>query len=428
MRNGIVLLLLLAMIGCASKTEESAEPTEEEITGNNPEVPQPIEPASEPLSPLTPREVADGWVQLFDGETLFGWEANDAGLEESVNWRVEDGAITADQGKPGLLLTYVPFADYEFRCEYRLAEEGNSGVFLRTVPDPTNPAVDCYELNFCENHDSFPTGSLVGREKVEQPLLQPDQWVPVHVTVQGPTIKARFGDEDVLNFTDTSKHLLRLGRIGLQKNVGKIQFRRIALKPLGTESLFNGEDLSGWRVVPGSKSEFKVKDGTIHVLSGKGFLETEQTWSDFVLQAEAKTHGEGLNSGIFFRGLPGEVGKDINGYEMQIQHQPNPNDSKEFVGDRTGGIFRFAAPRKVVSKDNQWCSLTLAAAGPRFQTWVNGHPMVTWEDDRKPDENPRRGQRLKAGHISLQGHDPTTDLQFRDLQIAPLPQESSPTE
>ncbi|NQT88301.1 hypothetical protein HQ560_16150 [bacterium] len=36
-------------------------------------------------------------------------------------------------------------------------------------------------------------------------------------------------------------------------------------------------------------------------------------------------------------------------------------------------------------------------------------------------ESPRRGSRLEAGVITLQGHDPTTDLSFRNLRIAEYP-------
>jgi hypothetical protein len=107
---------------------------------------------------------------------------------------------------------------------------------------------------------------------------------------------------------------------------------------------------------------------------------------------------------------------------LQVQNTPNPKDPPEFADHKTGGIFRLATPRKVITKDNEWLNLTLVASGPRFATWVNGEPMVAWEDSRKADPNPRRGLRLEAGHISLQGHDETTDLNFRDLKIAPLPQ------
>ncbi len=388
MRWGI-LLLIVGLWGCQAKTEPVKTPETEEGAGNDPEVPKPMEPASKLLAPPSKAEIEAGWIKLFDGESLFGWEANDKGQKDAVNWRVEEGIITADSGKPGLLLTWVPFADYEFRCEYRLAENGNSGVFLRTVPKPTNPAVDCYELNFCENHETFPTASLVGRHKAEQPLLSDNQWITVHVTVKGPNIQASFNGEKVLDFTDTSENLLVTGRLGLQKNEGKIEFRHVALKPLGTEPIFNGKDISGWHVVPGSKSEFDVKDGTIHVKNGLGFLETDKTWDDFILEAKAKTNGEGVNSGLFFRGLKGEAGQSINGYELQVQNAQNPKDPMRFVGDRTGGIFRRVEPQKVITKDHEWLSLTLVASGPRFASWVNGEPMVAFEDDRKPDPNPR---------------------------------------
>ncbi len=46
--------------------------------------------------------------------------------------------------------------------------------------------------------------------------------------------------------------------------------------------------------------------------------------------------------------------------------------------------------------------------------------MSDWTDERAPHENPRKGLRLKAGTIIIQGHDPTTDLSFRNLRIAEL--------
>ena len=59
-------------------------------------------------------------------------------------------------------------------------------------------------------------------------------------------------------------------------------------------------------------------DGSIHVLDGAGFLETEKQWGNFVLQAEAKINGDGLNSGIFFRAEKGTEKNPSNGYELQI--------------------------------------------------------------------------------------------------------------
>jgi hypothetical protein len=46
--------------------------------------------------------------------------------------------------------------------------------------------------------------------------------------------------------------------------------------------------------------------------------------------------------------------------------------------------------------------------------------MVDWTDNRAANDNGRNGYRAAAGPISIQGHDPTTDLSFRNLRIAPL--------
>ncbi|MDB5337996.1 MAG: hypothetical protein JWN70_3615, partial [Planctomycetaceae bacterium] len=40
---------------------------------------------------------------------------------------------------------------------------------------------------------------------------------------------------------------------------------------------------------------------------------------------------------------------------------------------------------------------------------------------RKPDLNPRNGLRIQAGHFSLQGHDPTTNLDFRNFRLTEYP-------
>ena len=52
--------------------------------------------------------------------------------------------------------------------------------------------------------------------------------------------------------------------------------------------------------------------------------------------------------------------------------------------------------------------------------WVNGLQVTDWKDDRPDDPNPRRGRRLEPGHISLQGHDPTTNLDFRAIRVSEM--------
>jgi hypothetical protein len=67
--------------------------------------------------------------------------------------------------------------------------------------------------------------------------------------------------------------------------------------------------------------------------------------------------------------------------------------------------------------------MTLVPTGPHVSVWVNGYQVTDWTDDRPEHDNPRNGLRTKPGTIALQGHDPTTNLRFRNLKIAELPKE-----
>ena len=250
---------------------------------------------AEALNTLTQKEIADGWILLFDGETTFGWEP-----ASKADWHVADGAIVVSSGDQGLLATTSEFDNYLLKVEFRHERATNSGIFLRTPPVPKDPQSDCYELNIAtEEVSPFPTGSFVGRMKGTVPNYDMD-WHGYEILADGGHFVIKWDGRTVLDYTDPKP--LGRGRIGLQLNAGHVEFRNIKLKPLGTHSLFNGRDLSGWKVYPGKASQFSVTpEQEIHVVNGNGQLETEKSYADFTLQLEVFSNGRGLNSGIFFR-------------------------------------------------------------------------------------------------------------------------------
>lgn len=363
--------------------------------------------AAEPAS-LTKEELSQGWISLFDGETLYGWKAN-----SEANWRVVNGTIAADSGAAGLLLTTAQFSDYEFKCEFKSPVTTNSGIFLHTPIKPSDPAKDCYELNIAPPTNPFPTGCLVGRIKADGKFTSED-WQAFDVTVKGAIVTVAVNGKQVLQYTDPAP--LRRGHIGLQFREGPVAFRSIKLKPLSTSDLFNGRDFAGWNQYPDQPSKFTVtSEGWINVKNGRGQLETKNKYGDFAMQLECISHAKNLNSGVFFRSIPGE---QMNGYECQIHNGFNDNDRTKPVDCGTGGIFRRQNARRVVSNDLEWFHMTLIADGNHVAAWVNGYQVSDWTDDRKPNANPRNGRRNEAGTIMLQGHDPTTNLSFRNLRIS----------
>jgi hypothetical protein len=227
---------------------------------------------------LSAEELADGWILLFDGETDYGWKAG-----SQANWKVAGGVISVSEGEPGLLTTVSQFGDYIFKCDFRASSGTNSGIFLRTPRVPKDPQSDCYELNIADQAVSpFPTGSFVGR-LASQGVPDSSAWRTFEVTAEGGHFVVKLDGRQVLDYTDPQQ--LGRGYIGLQLNKGAVEFRNIKLKPLGLESLFNGKDLTGWKVFPGKASVFTVNDaGEIHVENGNGQLESERKFGDFVLQ------------------------------------------------------------------------------------------------------------------------------------------------
>ncbi|HUT12725.1 MAG TPA: DUF1080 domain-containing protein [Thermoguttaceae bacterium] len=367
--------------------------------------------AAEPNT-LTAEETAEGWILLFDGETLFGWQP-----VTEADWKVADGVISVSQGEPGLLRTTSQFGNYRLKVDFRSAAGTNSGVFLRTSPEPTDVTTKCYELNIADAGTSaYPTGSFVNRQKAEGNHDTAD-WQTFDVTAEGGRFVVELDGRVVLDYTDPKP--LGRGFIGLQLNSGKVEFRNVKLKPLGTRSLFNGKDLSGWKTYPEMDSVVTVTpEGAMNIKNGRGQVETEGTYGDFTLQIEVFVNGKALNSGVFFRCIPGDVWM---GYESQIQNGYLDGDRTKPEDCGTGGIFRRQDARKVVADDFAWFHKTIHADDRHVAVWVNGYQVSDWTDTRPPDENPRNGLRLEPGTIIIQGHDATTDFSFRNLRIAELP-------
>ncbi len=321
------------------------------------------------LSVLSDKEIADGWIALFDGESTFGWT-----VEGEV--KVQAGKLILGGTKATTLTQTSTFGPFAYNME-----------FEATLPNKDMPT-----LLFLDVNDKEP----------------------------GYKIDSKFSRSRFANSpgTITKRNQLRL--VVPEGNV--LTIKLLNLLPRGSKPLFNGKDLSGWKVNNADPkrvlSKFDVTPtGELRVINGPGDLQTEEQFGDFCLQYECKTNGKNLNSGIFFRCMPDQY---QNGYEAQIQNAYKDNDRTKPVDFGTGAIYRRVPARKVVSNDEEWFTMTVLANGPHISTWVNGYQVVDWLDDRKEDENPRKGLRTAAGHLSIQGHDPTTNIVFRNMRIVDL--------
>src|SRR4051812_19475330 len=164
---------------------------------------------------LTDTELADGWIALFDGETLFGWKAH-----SKADWQVKDGAIVVTSGEKGLLCTTVEFDNYVLKADFRAAKNTNSGFFLRTPAGVgmNDITTKCYELNIAPPDNPSPTGSFVGRQKGKPVPERADDWQSYEVTLYGAKATVKLNGEMVLEYIDPKPS--GRGFIGLQLNEG----------------------------------------------------------------------------------------------------------------------------------------------------------------------------------------------------------------
>jgi hypothetical protein len=381
------------------------------------------EPKASDRGALAPEMAQQGWIRLFDGETTFGWE-----LHGDAKWRVQDGQLVCTEGRNGWIGTTSVFCDFKLRLEYNINAEGNSGVFFRAEKNDT-PWEQGYEMQILGKPDEkFPTGSLYGIAAAKYPpgdtlqATQADRWNAAEIEANGDHIVITVNDRKVLDVHDAKR---KCGVIGFQYHFPgmRVAFRNVHLQPLNMKRIFTGKDLAGWRPVPEQPtadrpSVFSVKDGALNIQNGPGQIETTGQYKDFVLQIQVISNGEHLNSGVFFRGTPGERWP---GYEAQIRNEWEGDDRTRPVDFGTGAIYRRQPARKVVPNDKEWFTMTVLAHGNHIATWVNGYQTTDWTDPRPLSNDARQGQRLEAGVISLQGHDKTTNLSFRDVRIQEYP-------
>lgn len=267
--NGCLALTLAGCDTTVSKVDVTVQPTAAPVAATPVDAPvaaQAVAVAAavaDPPKPLTDEELAAGWISLFDGQTLFGWQAH-----SKADWQVKDGAIVVTSGEKGLLSTSVQFDNYVLKCDFRAAKDTNSGLFLRTAPvvGMDDIKTKCYALNIAPPENPFPTGSFVGRLKGKAVPERAGEWQSFEVTLDGGKAAVKLNGEEVLAYDDPAPS--GRGYIGLQLNSGQVEFKNIKLKPLGLESIFNGKDLTGWKNHPESKSTFTVRDsGELHVTS-----------------------------------------------------------------------------------------------------------------------------------------------------------------
>ena len=166
------------------------------------------------------------WITLVDGEK---------GLENftrirDANWRPENGAIVADKGKGGHLLSKQAFGDFQLRVEFWSDHTTDSGVFIR-ASDLERFGGTSYEVQIRdERSDGYGTGSIVGVAKVSPSLKAGGQWNTYLITATGPHLVVELNGKKTVDVEDSK---FTHGPLTLQfGGRGPIKFRKVQVRML----------------------------------------------------------------------------------------------------------------------------------------------------------------------------------------------------
>ena len=176
-------------------------------------------PGSEPQTSSS----AAGWETLFDGTDLTGWSQ-----VGTANWRIDDGAVSADDGN-GFLLTDASYGDFDIALEFWVTPDANSGVFLR-CSDPTDIGAEkCYEVNIYDQRPdpTYRTGAIVNVAKPDVLIDTGGRWNDYEISAHGSHFVVKLDGQTTV---DTENDRFAMGPIGLQYGAGTVKFRNVRIR------------------------------------------------------------------------------------------------------------------------------------------------------------------------------------------------------
>jgi hypothetical protein len=200
-----------------------------------------------PLSSATCADDETGFVSLFDGKTLAGWEGN------LKVFRVQDGAIVAGTLKEKIpnnefLCTKKEYADFELRLDAKLVGKGeNAGIQFRSKRIPNHHEVIGYQYDMGNANGRSIWGSLYdesrrkkflagGDDKEIKRVLKPDDWNEVVIRCEGSRVRLWVNGYQTVDYEEKEKDIAATGLIGLQIHGGEpaeASYRKIRIKELG---------------------------------------------------------------------------------------------------------------------------------------------------------------------------------------------------
>ncbi len=409
----------------------------------------------------------EGFTSLYNGKDLTGWRGGDTADHRAylalspekraernkawtadmlAHWKAEGDELVND-GKGKYATTEKEYGDIELTLEYNMAPLGDSGIYLRNVPqvqiwDPANAKEK-------KNGADKGSGALWnnGLNNGKFPLVladkAPGEWNTLRIVMVGARVSIWLNGQQTVdhasleNYYDRKVAVPAKGPICLQTHGAPIRWRNLFVREIngaeankylaskGTEgfkTIFNGKDLTDWK---GATDQYEVVDGAIFCKPGKGGnLYHKDDLTDFVARLEFKVPAGG-NNGLCLR-FPGTGNTAYVGMcELQVLDENYDKvkgklDPRQVHGSAYGMV---AAQRGYQRPIGEWNYQEVTVKGSNLKVELNGFVILD-ADLSKVDmatvmgKSAHPGKDRKNGFFGFAGHGDAVG--FRALAIKSL--------
>ncbi|WP_298866470.1 family 16 glycoside hydrolase [uncultured Gimesia sp.] len=205
---------------------------------------------SETDNKLSSAEKAAGWKLLFNGKDFSGWKCNNG---KTIAAPIENGTLVPYKSGGYLIVYEKPVGDFTFKCDVKMPEECNSGVFFR-VGDLNKPVQTGFEAQVISGkgtgmHDFGAIYDLVA--PAVNRASAPGEWTNFEITCKGPQISVAVNGKVVASlnadewteagkrldgsnhkFKQAVKDFPRKGYVGFQDHGHKVWYKNVKLLEL----------------------------------------------------------------------------------------------------------------------------------------------------------------------------------------------------
>lgn len=390
------------------------------------------------LESMAQKSADEGWISLFNGRNLEGWNQKNG----EAKYTVENGEIvgtTVANTANSFLCTNENYGDFILELDLKVAEGMNSGIQFRSESksDYQNGRVHGYQMEI-DPSDRAWSGGIYDEAKrgwlyipdmnlAAKSAFKHNDWNKYRIEAIGSTIRTWVNGIPISYLVDdeTPSGLIALQvhaiygemKEGMQIRWKNIKIKTTNLSPSPTDNtpvinllhnnlsaqekaqgfklLFNGLNFDGWRGVNQKEmtgKRWKVSGGDIVIGKSDGSetgndIVTKENYAAFELTFEFKL-SPGANSGVkyFVNEDFDSGGKSGIGLEYQVlDDELHPDAKMGAVGNRTLASLYDLIPSEKLDKRFQrkigeWNQGRLVVMPDNtVQHWLNGFKVVEYE-------------------------------------------------